>query len=113
MKIQFGKKLQSYTGYFYKTYGFWPIQSKTHNLLKRMRNREDDILRFMTEPPAEFTNNQAEKDLRMNKVRATVSGGFRELGARTGIHAYPLPRRHRDKTSRLSIANAGKRVYPR
>ena len=54
-------------------------QSKTHNLLKRMRDREEDILRFMTEPLAEFTNNQAERDLRMNKVRAKVSGGFREL----------------------------------
>ena len=25
-------------------------QSKTHNLLKRMRDWEEDILRFMTEP---------------------------------------------------------------
>ena len=54
-------------------------QSKTHNLLKRMRDWEEDILRFMTEPLAEFTNNQAERDLRMNKVRVKVSGGFREL----------------------------------
>lgn len=54
-------------------------QSKTHNLLIRFRDREDDILRFMEEPLAEFTNNQAERDLRMNKVRAKVSGGFREL----------------------------------
>jgi transposase len=54
-------------------------QSKTHNLLIRFRDREDDILRFMEESMAEFTNNQAERDLRMNKVRAKISGGFREL----------------------------------
>lgn len=54
-------------------------QSKTYNLLIRLRDREEDILRFMVEPLAEFTNNQAERDLRMNKVRAKVSGGFRAL----------------------------------
>lgn len=54
-------------------------QSKTYNLLVRLRDREEDILRFMTEALAEFTNNQAERDLRMNKVRAKVSGGFRAL----------------------------------
>ena len=54
-------------------------QSKSYNLLKRLGGREEDILRFMVEPLAEFTNNQAERDLRMNKVRAKVSGGFREL----------------------------------
>jgi len=54
-------------------------QSKPHNLLKRIRGWEEDILRFMTEPLAEFTNNQAERALSMNKVRAKLSGGFREL----------------------------------
>jgi transposase len=44
-----------------------------------LQEREDDVLRFMVEPLAEFTNNQAERDLRMNKVRAKVSGGFRRL----------------------------------
>lgn len=54
-------------------------QSKTYNLLIRLRDRQDDVLRFMTEPLAEFTNNQAERDLRMNKVRAKISGGFRAI----------------------------------
>lgn len=54
-------------------------QTKTHNLLVRLRDREQDVLRFMVEPLAEFTNNQAERDLRMNKVRAKVSGGFRAM----------------------------------
>lgn len=54
-------------------------QSKTYNLLIRLRDRKEDVLRFMTDPLAEFTNNQAERDLRMNKVRAKVSGGFRAI----------------------------------
>lgn len=52
-------------------------QSKTVNLLLRFQKQEDAILRFMTQPEAHFDNNQAERDLRMNKVRQKVSGGFR------------------------------------
>jgi transposase len=54
-------------------------QTKTRNLLMRLYLWEEDILRFLVEPLAESTNNQAERVLRMNKVRAKVSGGFRKL----------------------------------
>ena len=56
-------------------------QSKTVNLLWRLRDRADQVLRFMTHTEARFDNNQAERDLRMNKVRQKVSGGFRSLTA--------------------------------
>lgn len=52
-------------------------QTKTVNLLLRLREKEDEVLRFMTHALAQFDNNQAERDLRMNKVRQKVSGGFR------------------------------------
>jgi transposase len=56
-------------------------QSKSYNLLVRLRDKEDQVLRFMTHSEAEFDNNQAERDLRMNKVRQKISGGFRSLEA--------------------------------
>jgi transposase len=56
-------------------------QTKTVNLLLRFEQKEDQTLRYMTHPHARFDNNQAERDLRMNKVRQKISGGFRSLRA--------------------------------
>jgi transposase len=56
-------------------------QTKTVNLLLRLRDKEDEVLRFMTHTDARYDNNQAERDLRMNKVRQKISGGFRSLTA--------------------------------
>lgn len=52
-------------------------QTKTHNLLVRLRDRRQDYLRFMRCSEAAFDNNQAERDLRMLKVKQKVSGCFR------------------------------------
>jgi transposase len=48
-----------------------------HNLLLRLRTREQDALRFLSDPTVPFTNNQAERDGRMMKLRQKISGGFR------------------------------------
>ena len=48
-----------------------------HNLLLRLQNHEQDVLRFLHDPTVPFTNNLAEQDVRMMKVKQKISGGFR------------------------------------
>jgi transposase len=60
-----------------------PPRRTGHNLLLRLSTRKDDVLRFLDDPAVPFTNNQAERDGRMMKVRQKISGGFRsQEGAR-------------------------------
>ena len=54
-------------------------RSKARNLLERLRDFEDDVLRFMVEDFVPFTNNQGENDLRMSKVQQKISGCFRSM----------------------------------
>lgn len=52
-------------------------KSDAHNLLERLRNHEASVLLFAKNPHVAFTNNRAERDLRMAKVKQKVSGCFR------------------------------------
>ena len=46
-----------------------------HNLALRLRDRKEGTLRFLTDPDVPFTNNEAERDLRMmNYVRKYREG---------------------------------------
>jgi transposase len=54
-------------------------QSEATNLLARLREYENDVLRFTFNSDAPFTNNIAEQAIRMCKVKQKVSGCFRTL----------------------------------
>ncbi len=52
-------------------------KSDAHNLWERFEKHEVAVLLFAKEPYVPFTNNRAEQDLRMAKVKQKVSGCFR------------------------------------
>jgi transposase len=51
-------------------------KSDAHNLWERLKRHEEAVLLFAM-PHVPFTNNRAERDLRMSKVKQKVSGCFR------------------------------------
>ena len=52
-----------------------------HNLLIRLHQFKDDVLRFLVDFDVPFTNNLAEQALRMMKVKMKISGAFRTFAA--------------------------------
>ena len=52
-------------------------KSDAHNLWQRLKDYEEAVLLFSKNGHVSFTNNRAERDLRMSKVKQKVSGCFR------------------------------------
>ena len=54
-------------------------RSKARNLLERLKDYEQDVLRFMDNENVPFSNNLGESDIRMTKVQQKISGCFRSM----------------------------------
>ncbi len=55
------------------------LQQKRHALATRMKNREADYLRFARDLRVPFSNNTAERSIRMCKLRIKISGCMRSM----------------------------------
>ena len=56
-----------------------PKATKGRNLLTRLRRHQQAVLAFAVNEEVPFTNNQAERDIRVAKIKQKIAGGFRTL----------------------------------
>ena len=94
-----------------------PAKTKSQNLLTRLGDFESSVLAFFHDINVPFTNNLAEQDIRMIKVRLKISGCFRTFhGAEhfARIRSYLSTARKQDQNILDSIISAiqGKPFIP-
>ena len=90
-------------------------KSDAHNLWERMKKYESAVLLFAKNPDVAFTNNRAERDLRMSKVKQKVSGCFRtrkyaEAYCRISSYLQSMANQGYNPLVAIQIALAGRAV---
>ncbi len=94
-----------------------PKQEKGKNLLDRLSKYQDETLRFLGDFRVPFTNNLAERDLRMIKVKEKISGSFAsfkgaEIFCRIRSYISTLKKNNISVLQGLSDVLAGKAYVP-
>ena len=74
-----------------------PPRRPGHNLVVRLRKFKDDTLRFLFDFAVPFTNNDAERDLRMMKVKIKISEVLPNPRGSARLRKPAVRHRHRKK----------------
>ncbi|MBY0544175.1 MAG: transposase [Gammaproteobacteria bacterium] len=92
-------------------------QPRGRNLLHRLRDYQEEVLHFSRDFDVPFTNNQAERDIRMAKLKQKISGGFRSLNgakmfARLSGYLSTLRKQKINIADAMTSLASGKPILP-
>ena len=95
-----------------------PAQGPLRSLLLRLQDRQSAVLAFMHDFRVPFSNNLAERDVRMAKVRQKIGGGFRswrgaEIFCRIRGYLSTMRKQGQNPLAALSSVFAGHPLMPR